>query len=276
MKTIKTILILAAIGLVQFVKGQTFGEIRGLIKDDDYQPVIGAVVKITAGGYLVGGTTTDVNGKYIYKPLDAGEYEVIVTSPLHTTVHKTKVPVDPNEATYVDIKMKVNTLNEVVVTTEFEKPMVDATMIDIISINAEDWQNSSMRTEGVLGVINSYYSGSVQDNQGEWHLHGARAGATEYIVDGVRVTDMNGLPSTSIENVSMISGGIPAMYGDLTSGVIVVTTKDYFSMMRHKRSRENDYNERQEFKRQQKISKLEEENRVKEIEQEKLNDKKGK
>ncbi len=274
MKTIKIILILAAIGLVQFVKAQSFGEIRGLIKDDDYQPVIGAVVKITSGGYLVGGTTTDVNGKYVYKPLDAGEYEVIVTSPLHTTVRKTKVPVDPNEATYVDIKMRVNTLNEVtVVAEEFEKPMVDATMIDIISISAEDWDNSSMRTEGVLGVINSYYSGSVQDSQGEWHLHGARGGATEYIIDGVRVFDMSGLPSTSIENVSMISGGIPAMYGDLTSGVIVVTTKDYFSMMRHKRANESAFNERQEFKRQQKISKLEEENRAKEIEEEK---KKGK
>lgn len=268
MKTTKILLILMAISMVQFLKSQS-GEIRGLIKDDNYEPVIGALVKITQGGYLVGGTTTDPDGKYVYKPLNAGEYELIVTSPLHTTVRKTKIPVDPNEATYVDIKMTVNTLSVVVIETEFEKPMVDATMIDIVSINAEDWDHSSIRTEGVLGAINSSYSGSVQDEQGQWHLRGSRNNATEYIVDGVKVTDMVGLPSTSIENVSMISGGIPAIYGDLTSGVIIVTTKDYFSMMRHKNVRDAEFKERQEYKRQQKIARIEEANRQKEIEEEK-------
>jgi hypothetical protein len=273
MKTTKILLILMVISTVQLIRAQS-GEIKGLIKDDNYEPVIGAVVKITQGGYLVGGTTTDINGKYVYKPLNAGEYELIVTSPLHTTVHKTKIPVDPNEATYVDVKMTVNTLSIVVIETEFEKPMVDATMIDIVSINSEDWNNSSMRTEGVLGVINSSYSGSVQDGNGEWHLHGSRSNATEYIVDGVKVTDMTGLPNSSIENVSLISGGVPAMYGDLTSGVILVTTKDYFSMMRHKNMRDAEYKEKQEYKRQQKIAKAEEENRKKEIEEEEQNNKK--
>ena len=244
MKTIKTILILALISLVQFTKAQGFGEIRGLIKDDNLNPVIGAVVKITQGGYLIGGTTTDAEGKYVYKPLNAGEYELVVTSAEHTTLRKTKIPVDPNEATYVDLKMTVNTLGMVVIETEFEKPLVDPTMIDIISINADDWNNSVNRSEGVLEAINTYYSGSTQDSQGEWHLHGARAGATEYIVDGVRVTEMTGLPNSSIENVSMISGGIPAMYGDLTSGVIIVTTKDYFSIMRHKNVFETRYQEK--------------------------------
>ncbi len=276
MKTIKTLLILALISAVQFTKAQSFGEIRGLIKDDELKPVIGAVVKITQGGYLIGGTTTDGEGKYVYKPLNAGEYEILVTSMEHTTVRKTKIPVDPNEATYVDIKMTANTLGVVVIETEFEKPLVDPTMIDIISINAEDWNNSVNRTEGVVEAINTYYSGSTQDSQGEWHLHGARAGATEYIVDGVRVTEMNGLPNASIENVSMISGGIPAMYGDLTSGVIVVTTKDYFSMMRHKNVMETRYKEKHEFRNKQKAEKQEDENRKKEIEQEKAKDKEGK
>jgi hypothetical protein len=275
MKTIKNLLVLLAITAVQFTKAQG-GEIRGLIKDNELNPVIGALVKITQGGYLLGGTTTDVNGKYVYKPLDAGEYEIIVTSPLHSTCRLTKVPVSPNEATYADIKMKLNTLDVVEVIVEFEAPLVDATMIDIISINAEEWNQSVMRTEGVVEAINNSYSGAVSDSEGQWHIHGARADATEYLVDGVKVSSVNGLPNLSIENVSLISGGIPAMYGDLTSGVIVVTTKDYFSGMRYKRMRDTEFAERQEYKRKQRIEKLEEESRLKEIEQEKLNDKTGK
>lgn len=271
MKTSKILLILLVITMVQLAKGQ-IGEIRGLIKDDNLEPVIGAVVKITRGGYLIGGTTTDENGKYSYKPLNAGEYELIVTSPLHSTIHKTNIPVDPNQATYVDIKMTANTLNEVVIEA-FEKPLIDPDIMVIKSIDAIEWDRSPNKTEGVVNVINSSYSGAVMDNEGQWHLNGGRADATEYLIDGVKVSNMSGLPSSSIENVSLITGGIPAMYGDLTSGVIVVTTKDYFSGMRSKRIRDAKYAERQEYKRKQRIEKLEEENRLKEIEQEKANDK---
>lgn len=273
MRTFKAILILVLISLVQFTKAQGYGEIRGLIKDDELNPVIGAVVKITQGGYLIGGTTTDVNGKYVYKPLNAGEYEMIVTSQLHTTVRKTKIPVDPNEATYVDIKMAVNTLSMVVIETEYEKPMVDATMIDIVSMGAIEISQSASYGDNALNLINNKNSGSVSDNEGQWHLHGARADATEYLIDGVKVRSMDGLPNSSIENISLISGGVPAMYGDLTSGVIVVTTKDYFSLMRNKRIRDAEFAEKQEYKRKQRIEKLEEENRAKEIEAEKANSK---
>lgn len=274
MKTVKFLLILIAVTMVQLVKGQ-IGEIRGLIKDDELEPVIGAVVKITQGGYLIGGTTTDENGKYSYKPLNSGEYDVIVTSPMHSTVHKTNIPVDPNQATYVDIRMSVNTLGMVVIET-YTTPLIDPDIMVIKSIDAIEWDRSPNKTEGVVNVINSSYSGAVMDTEGQWHINGGRSDATEYLIDGVKVTSMSGLPSTSIENVSLITGGIPAMYGDLTSGVIVVTTKDYFSGMRYKRMRDTKYAERQEYKRKQKIEKLEEENRLKEIEQEKANDEKTK
>ncbi len=275
MKTIKIWVFLTAIALGHMIKAQT-GEIRGLIKDDNYEPVIGALVKITAGGYLVGGTTTDANGKYVYKPLEAGEYDILVTSSLHSTVHLSRIPVKPNEVTYADVKMVVNTLTTVVIESTFIEPLVDATMIDIKSISAEEWTQSAIRTEGVVNVINSSYSGAVSDGEGKWHIHGARADATEYLVDGVKVSSANGIPNLAVENISLISGGIPAMYGDLTSGVMVITTKDYFSGMRYKRMRDREFEERQEFKRQQKIAKLEEENRKKEIEQEKLSEKAGK
>lgn len=276
MRTIKFLLILVAMTTVQFLKAQGYGEIRGLIKDDNYEPVIGAMVKITQGGYLVGGTTTDVNGKYVYKPLNAGEYEVIVTSQLHSTYRVPGVPVKPNEASYVDIKMKVNSFGTVEIVAPYQEPLVDATMIDITSMSAVEIAQSANYGDNAVNMINNQNSGAVADSDGQWHLHGARADATAYLIDGVKVTSMSGLPNSSIENISLISGGIPAMYGDLTSGIIVVATKDYSSFMRARRIRDTEYNERQEYKRQQKIAKLEEENRKKEIEEEKRKEKEGK
>lgn len=274
MKTLSILAVTLLMNCLTALKAQnSHGEIKGLIKDDEYNPVIGAVVKITQGGYLVGGTTTDENGKYVYKPLDPGNYELTVTSPMHVTAIKNKIPVKPSEATYVDIRMKINQLDQVDITAyveDFVEPMVDATIIDITSIGAEEIAQSVNRNDGVMDMIANNSPGMVQDSEGEWHLHGGRADATEFLIDGVKVSSLNGLPVTALENVSLISGGVPAMYGDFTSGVVVVTTKDYFSGIRAKRVRNAALEEQYQLKQRRKRDKQEEENRAKEIEQEKL------
>jgi len=45
------------------------------------------------------------------------------------------------------------------------------------------------------------------------------------------------LPSLAIENVTMFTGGVPAMYGDVLGGVVIVTSKSYFSGIREKNMR---------------------------------------
>jgi outer membrane receptor protein involved in Fe transport len=43
------------------------------------------------------------------------------------------------------------------------------------------------------------------------------------------------VPSQAIEQVTILSGGIPAEYGDLTGGVIIISTKNFISGMRESR-----------------------------------------
>ena len=56
-------------------------------------------------------------------------------------------------------------------------------------------------------------------------LRGARSDATTYFVDGVKVYGTPGLPQQSIEQINVITGGVPANYGDVTSGVISISTR---------------------------------------------------
>ena len=84
MKNLKQNLIagLLVIGSVSFYAQSSMGAIKGEILSNENLPVIGATVKITQGGVLIGGTTTDESGRYTYKPLNAGSYDVIVVSKL--------------------------------------------------------------------------------------------------------------------------------------------------------------------------------------------------
>ena len=120
----------------------------------------------------------------------------------------------------------------------------------------------------------------TKDSNGDLHVRGSRGDATAYIVDGVKSPNISGVPALSVENVSIITGGIPAQYGDNTSGVIVVTTKDYFSGIQNKHMQSNYITENKERIKREKEALQLEKLRKKEIEEElrlekEANEKKG-
>ena len=56
-------------------------------------------------------------------------------------------------------------------------------------------------------------------------MRGSRENATSYYVDGIKVRGAIGVPTSGIEQITVVTGGLPAQYGDATGGIISVTTK---------------------------------------------------
>lgn len=259
------LLIIAGISL--YAQGSP-GAIKGQVLNMDNEPVIGATIRITQGGVLIGGTSTDVDGKYVYKPLNAGNYEILVQSQETQSKRVSGIEVNPDKTSYVDVKVPANTLGIVVIEDTYVKPVVDNSYITMKSMNADQILHSAGDRRDIKAMIVTMSSDVSQDDNGDLHVRGGRGDATAYIVDGVRSENITGVSTLSIENLSVITGGIPAQYGDNTSGVIVVTTKDYFSGIRAKHMRETAYNEELARVKREKAAQLEEERRKKEIEEE--------
>ena len=259
--------LLVVAGLTLQAQGSP-GAIKGQVLTTAGEAVIGATIKITQGGVLIGGTSTDVDGKYAYKPLNAGNYELIASGMQIRMTKVTNIEVDPDKTSYVDIKASTNDLDEVPIEVEYVKPIVDKTYVTMKSMNAEQFLHSAGDRRDIKAMIVTMSSDISQDDNGDLHVRGGRGDATAFIVDGVRSPNITGVSSLSVENLSVITGGIPAQYGDITSGVIVVTTKDYFSGIRAKHMRENAYNEERARIKREKNAQLEEERRKKEIEEE--------
>ncbi len=243
------------------------GAIKGMITNDDHLPVIGATIKILQGGALVGGAMTDENGKYTYKPINAGNYDVLVSSQETQTKKVTDVRVSGEKTTYLDVAVSTNTL-DVVEIVAYVKPLIDKTFMDIKEITSIDFQQMAVDRGNVVEAVINISSEVTKDADGEVHVRGSRGDATAYIVDGVRSPGITGVAALSVENVAIITGGIPAQYGDITSGVIVVTTKDYFGGIQSKRMRNNYITENRERVNREKKAMAEEKNRKKEIEEE--------
>jgi hypothetical protein len=222
---------------------QAFGEIRGILKDELNAIVPFATVKLMQDNRLLGGTESDMEGNYKYKPLEPGTYDVLVMESGHETKKIKGVKVIPGDATYLNIKLKSNTLGTVVVTAIIEEDYtetgVETTMYSMESLSSEEILHSSGFESGgsLLNVIGYMTSEALQDANGEYHFRGGRGDANGFYFDGVKVLDMNMVPTLAIENVTMFTGGVPAMYGDVLGGVVIVTSKSYFSGIREKNMR---------------------------------------
>jgi outer membrane cobalamin receptor len=62
---------------------------------------------------------------------------------------------------------------------------------------------------------------------GSLNIRGARDNATLYVVDGIKMYGEFSLPNSAIAEITVITGGIPAQFGDATGGVVLITTKNY-------------------------------------------------
>jgi hypothetical protein len=260
----KTIKLMASLMLISIgaAAQQSYGEIRGTLKDELKEKVAFATVKIMQDNKLVGGTESDDEGNYKYKPLDPGLYDVIVMESGHQSKRINGVKVIPNEATYLNIKMKSNTLEGVTVSAkmvveDYTQSGADMTMFCMKSLDATELMQLSSFEHGVslMSALPSISSEVYEAPDGGFHIRGSRSDANEVFVDGVKTFNMGNLPSLSIENLTIFSGGVPASYGDVTGGVIIVTTKSYFSGIREKNMR----NRMMDEKRKEKKEKEEEE-----------------
>ncbi|MDI1356512.1 MAG: carboxypeptidase regulatory-like domain-containing protein [bacterium] len=251
---------------------QAYGEIRGIIKNTELEVVPFATVKILQGTQLVGGAETNEDGKYSIKPLSPGTYEMVILHPEYITKRINKISVSPSEATYVDTKLSANTLGTVVVLADpidYTNTGVDVDMFHTISISGSDLTQNASYTRGNVKNVLEFMSSEVVVTGGEIHVRGARGDATGYFVDGVRTMEPGTIPGLAIENISAFTGGIPAMYGDLSSGALLISTKSYFSGLRDKNLRNAERVEKATEERAEKKAKEAEASRAKEIEQEK-------
>jgi len=265
MKTIKLRVVTWLISISSLAMAQSYGEIRGILKNDLKETVPFATVKIMQGNQLVGGTQSDVNGNCLFKPLIPGSYDVLVYEAGHQTKQISAVKVTPSEPTYLNIKLTSNTFSTIVVIGKIEKEDYtksgcNTNMFSMASIDATELlQNASFDHVSIVSAVESMASDLIIDQNGGMHFRGGRSDDNVFYMDGVKVLSMDSAPGLGIENITVFSGGVPAMYGDVTGGVVIVTTKSYFSGIREKNMRNRRASEKRAEKKERGKEEIEKE-----------------
>ena len=219
----KTLLYLAFVLFSTLSFSQT-GTLQGTIIDAmTNEPIPFANVVLTKNGNQSAGTTTDFDGKYTIKPIDPGTYNIKATFVGYQTKEITGVVISADQIRFVDIKLQEGIQLEVAEVVVWTKPLIDQGNLSGETKTSEEIV--ALPTRSVASVA-ATTAGIYQRDEGDAvNIRGSRSDATEYYIDGIKVRGALGVPTSGIEQIKVVTGGVPAQYGDATGGVISVTTK---------------------------------------------------
>jgi hypothetical protein len=220
--------LLLTLGIILFTGVITFAQqsaIQGKVIDKETkEPIPFANIIIENRGSQVGGTSSDFDGNYVIKPIPPGQADVKATFVGYKTVLIQGVTIPADRIRFLDIEMEATaeTLQTVEV-IDYKVPLIDKDQTASgATVTAEEIAKMPQRSANSVATT----VGGVFSEDGErGSVRGARDDQTATYIDGVRVIGVQSVPQGAIEQVDVILGGIPARYGDATSGIINVTTK---------------------------------------------------
>lgn len=222
--TKRVLLFLSLLFCGLFVQAQT--SLAGKVTDEETgEPILFGNVALYKNGVLTTGTETDVNGNYSFSSIDPGTYDVEVSYVGYQTQRVTDVQVLAGKSNKLDIQLSTGggiVLDQVEV-VEYKVPLIeqDNTTSGGV-ITSEQIRNLPTRNIGSLAATTAGLS--TADEGESITIRGSRSNATDYWVDGIRVSG-NLIPESEIDQLQVITGGVEAQYGDVTGGIISITTK---------------------------------------------------
>lgn len=230
-----TILVALSSAAPVFAQLQT-GTIRGAVLDDAGQPVPGATVTLRD---TQRGTermdATDAAGTFRFLAVPAGNnYELVAELSGFQKAVVSSITVNAGFSQDFKLALRVASLEETV-TVVADKPLVDTTnTAQTTSVDSEFIENLPLISRNYTEVAPQLPG--VSWNRGgrltfyQFNIHGAEIWGNGYRVDGASTmwsANRTGflLVPSAIEQMEIVTGGIPAEYGEQYGGVIKITTK---------------------------------------------------
>jgi hypothetical protein len=201
------------------------GSIKGKVLDPSGEPIPFANVALYQGGNLKTGVSTNFDGEFKISSLDGGSYDLKVSFVGYQDYLLKGLIIKSNSIIPLDdIKLSDDNMMEEVKVVTYKVPLIDKDGgASGGTVTREDIAKMPGRSAASIAAT---VGGVGQDGNGEiTSIRGSREDATYYFIDGIKVRGSTALPKAAIEEVSVMTGGLPANYGDATGGIISITTR---------------------------------------------------
>lgn len=227
LKNLKLVITMSLLS-IGFAFAQTgTGTIKGTVTDKATgEPLPFVKVIVYQADQQKGAAQTDIFGKFQISSLQPGQYDIEMRFVGYQSVRQTGVVVSSDKYTILD-DLQLGTSAEMLDVVEvitYQVPLIDkdggasggtVTREDISKMPTRD-------ATGIAATVGGVYS---PEGGGGLSIRGARSEDSYYYIDGIKVRGSSSLPKAAMQEVSVITGGVPANYGDVTGGIISITTR---------------------------------------------------
>jgi hypothetical protein len=199
--------------------------LQGKVTNDKGEPVPFATVALFLKGVAKTGTSTDMDGNYLISGLDPGTYDVEASEVSSGITRVTGVLIAANRQNVLDVKFATAGIDiKEVYVIAYRNPIINLdNTTQGKTVSAEDIR--TLPSKNVASIAASS-AGVTQADEGKGlSFRGGREDANEVYVDGVRMRGGALPPAQDVEQLEVITGGLPAAVGDVTGGAISITTK---------------------------------------------------
>lgn len=229
----KLLFLLLSLLSVNAMQAQVWGEIHGKVKGSDIGTLLSANVQATAGDKQIG-VSTDLDGEFKLKPLNPGTYNITVSFIGYHTATIQGVVVKPDQVTFLkDVVLEPMTvvIGDGAQVITYTVPLINPEETSRMTTLKADLDHSPARRD-IKNVVTAMSPGvTIDPATQELHFKGTRTDAIQYIVDGVKLMgNYTPIPASGVGSVSVYTGGVPAKYGDLTGGVVIIESVSYFDL----------------------------------------------
>lgn len=222
---IRSLLLFCVLSLTLSLIGHAQTSLAGKITDEETgEPMLFTTVALYKNGVLMSGTETDFDGNYSFSNIDPGTYDVETSLVGYQTLRTTEVKVLAGRSNKLDLQMSSGvTLDLGVEVKSYRNPLIEQDNTTSGAVITSD-QIRNLPTRNINALAATSAGVASTDEGSTPTVRGSRSNATNYYVDGIRVQG-NLIPESEIEQMQVITGGVEAQYGDVTGGIISITSK---------------------------------------------------
>ena len=205
------------------------GTISGKIIDAKTKETLPSVNVKVKGTYY--GAVTNLDGIFKIQNINIGTYTIEITLIGYKTFQLTGIKVVANEVKNLEIKLEETSLTlEQDVVIIGEKPLfnIEETTTRRITTNEEIKIAAVQKVQDVVAM-----QVGVTQSENEIHIRGGRGYENAYLINGISVQDgLAGsgfglqLSPDAIEEIEVLTGGYNAEFGQATSGIVNVRTRE--------------------------------------------------
>jgi len=218
---ISAILLFTSAGIAQVGSGTLKGKVTDF---DTGEPLPFASVVMFLNGNQVSGTNTNFDGEYTIKPISPGTYDVLLSFVGYQAKKITGVRINANKIHFVNAEISAGVLVQAAEVVEYAVPLIDADGgASGGTVSREDIDKLPGRS--ATSIATTVAGASTAGTGGGISIRGARSSSTWIYIDGIKIRGSSALPKSAIEEVQVVTGGIPANIGDATGGVINISLR---------------------------------------------------